>query len=73
MVADFAVEGAVWLEFGGTVSVHLVHFITAVPREVDAGRLGAARGPNMSGAAAEGELAPTLVLEQDIAGSTMSG
>ena len=71
-VADFAVEGAVRLEFGGAVSTYFGHFVVAIPREADAGRFGAARFPYVSGATSEGELSSALTLEQDI-GSIMSG
>lgn len=46
-VADFAVEGAVSLEFGGAISAYFGHFVATVPGKIDTGRLGAARFPNV--------------------------
>jgi len=46
VVADFAVEGAIGLEYSGVISVHLIHFVVAAPGEVDTGRLGAACLPD---------------------------
>lgn len=65
-VTDFAVEGAVGLELGGAVSTYFGHFVVSVPGEVDTGRIGAARLPDMLGAAAKGELARPAICEQDV-------
>lgn len=65
-VAYLALEGAILLEFGGTIAADLVHFIVAFPGEVDAGRLGTAGFPDVPGAATERELASALVREQDV-------
>ena len=66
MVLDDALERAVGLEFGRAVSGHFNLFIMTAPGEVDARRFGAARLPDLSHAAAEGEVTAALFIEQDV-------
>jgi hypothetical protein len=55
-----------------SLPANLVHFVDAVPREGDASAFGAA-GLQMTSTGVESELAATLLLGQDQAGSTRSG
>jgi hypothetical protein len=66
-IADFAVEGVVWLGFDEAVSTYLGHFVASCLGELDAHRLGAARCPDVSDAATEGEISRAM------AGSAVSG
>jgi len=58
MVLDDALERAVGLEFGRAVSGHFILFIMTAPGED--------RLPDLSHAAAEGEVTAALFIEQDV-------
>jgi hypothetical protein len=64
-VADFALEGAVWLEFGGAIAAYFGHLVAAIPGEVDIGHFNSARFPYVFGKATESEPASALMLEQE--------
>ena len=64
--ADFALQGAVGLEFGPSVAVDLGHFVGAAPGEGDA--VTGSAGPDLAGDAAEDELARAVRLEQHVGG-----
>ena len=66
--ADFTFEGAVVLEFGPSVAAGLVHFVVAVPGELDG--IAVAAAMDGAGDAIEGELATVLAVEQDVSSPT---
>lgn len=66
MEANCAFEGAVRLEFGPPVALSLVHLVVAGPGERDG--VGIAAAEDLSGDAAEGELAGAAILEGDVGG-----
>jgi hypothetical protein len=63
--ADLLRDGAIRLKLGPSVIAGLVHFVVAVPCELD----GACTAGSVDGAgdAVEGELAATLAIEEDVA------
>lgn len=66
MEADLSVDGAVWLNLGPAIALGFVHFVIALPGEGDI--VAAARSEDLSGDAAEGEVAAAIRRELNVGG-----